>query len=1150
MARIKSYENDPTVQGGDKWIGTDITDNSTRNFTVDAIAEYFATTGKADPSGLGFVYDFNLNTLQPGQFQYTHSNAVPTPANVTDIIVTALDRNGKNVEPFLTFTEGSVIFIADRATPQSVDYAAYRILRHTSADDIVTFQVEHLASSGDLSDGIIGLSFVGTGSAGGGNFDTIRSTTEDPNALNVDIQGNAGDYLIRTDTDANGDLLYFIYGPLRATGSDWDQPTQLNVRGPQGIQGIQGLPGTDGVDGDQGDQGAFEIDVFQRAATIPATPVGGSYDLDTNILTPPAGWIDGVPAGTDELWESRARFNPATPNAVLTWTLPFQAGAQGPQGDQGIQGFQGVSIDDVSTVVSNGETEVTLETIDPANSNAAGTLTAFTIPQGVQGQFYVRLYWRENTDPTNANVPNDITYRISDGDYENTTADWNVTPPTGDENLWAIQTIIDPADVPDITNRLNIRRNGNAVGAGEFGWTVPYLVGIRGQQGIQGIQGLQGVIGETGPGYSSVTIGTLDPATGQPFTLVGSGTNTDVDLVAPIGPQGDQGDQGDQGIQGFQGTYEVQVYRRSATAVTISPADLTWTAATNALSGADATGPTGWSLSIPSGTDQLYIVQATFDPSGAATTITTWSAPFQAGAQGPIGMQGPQGDPGVDGSGYDNITLGTRVQDEQPITFEGTGTNTDVTLNLPLPQRQILLLTATPQTVVIGGIGYVDATNWYYNNTAADIPGVTSDNVATTVGFIKIGDGFSDISSLTIFGDSLPDVADAAANDVYILDVTSGDNRPGLYRFDGTNWINLSSLTVQHDGAVVGVAHEINKLNFSGPGVNSVTVDTTDSSCVNIVLQGGGGGGTAATFALAVAGYSANVFSTEVQTAMITPSFSSGVTATSLSIYEGADDTGRLVGGAPITANFTDAVSDILAAGADLPRYHGVLVYDESLTPLTFTTDAIARNKTAPSGQLIRFRSVRTNPAALNSYIFRNNQIENSASGTLQLEATVTANDWTVTSPATIPFDIDQPVVATDTANIVPTQVFEFDPPAGATDVQADLTARLTFNRINSLRIAELVTDTITTTELNDLTNWNVTGDDTSGRISGASYRIQTIVGSYSYFAVPTAAGTPIFEENGFSITLNNLGAVGAHNIYRSRNVARSAQTLTYTITF
>ena len=1150
MARIKSYDNDPTIQGGDKWIGTDLTDNSTKNFTVDSIAEYFALTGKADPTGLGFVYDFNLGTLQPGQFRYTHSNAIATPANVTDIVVSALDRNGKNVEPFLTFVEGSVIFISDSSTPQSVDYAAYRILRHTSANDVVTFNVEHLASSGDLSNVTIGLSFVGTGSSGGANFDTIRSTTEDPNAPNVDIQGNAGDYLIRLDTNSSGELLYFIYGPLRATGTDWNQPTQLNVRGAQGIQGIQGIPGTDGA---QGDQGAFEIDVFQRAATIPATPVGGIYNLATNTLAPPAGWTDGVPAGTEELWESRARFNPATPTATLAWTLPFQAGAQGPQGDQGIQGFQGVSIDDVSTVVTNGETAVTLETIDPANSNAAGTLTSFTIPQGVQGQFEITLYWRENTDPTNANVPNDITYRISDGDYENTTADWNVTPPTGDENLWAIQTIIDPADVSDTTTRINIRRNGIAVGAGEFGWTVPYLVGIRGSQGIQGIQGLQGIQGETGPGYSNVTLGTLDPATGQPFTLVGSGGNNNVDITAPIGPQGDQGDQGDQGIQGFQGTYEVQVYRRSATAVTITPADLTWTAATNSLSGADASGATGWSLSIPSGTDQLYIVQATFDPSGAATTITTWSAPFQAGAQGPIGMQGPQGDPGMDGTdgdGYNNITLGARTQDEQEIVFTGTGANADVTLDLPITQRQILLLTTTAQTVVAGGIGYVDATNWYYNNSAAEITGVTSDNVATTAGFIKIGDGFSDVSSLVTFGDSLPDVSDAVANDIYILDVTSGDNRPGLYRFDGTNWINLSSLTVQHDGAVVGVAHEINKLNFSGPGVNSVTVDATDSSCINIVLQGGGGGGTAATFELAVAGYSANVFSTEVQTAMITPSFSSGVTATSLSIYEGADDTGRLVGGAPITSNFTDAVSDILAAGADLPRYHGVLVYDESLTPLTFTTDAISRNKTAPSGQLIRFRSVRTNPAALNSYIFRNNQIENSASGTLQLEATVTANDWTVISPTPIPFDIDQPVSATDVANIVPTQVFEFDPPAGATDVQADLTARLTFNRINSLRIAELVTDTITDTELNDLTNWNVTGNDTSGRISGASYRIQTIVGSYSYFAVPTAAGTPIFEENGFSITLNNLGAVGAYTIYRSRNVARSAQTLTYTITF
>lgn len=50
------------------------------------------------------------------------------------------------------------------------------------------------------------------------------------------------------------------------------------------------------------------LSVFQRAASAPATPTGGSYNFTTLTLTPPAGWAVSIPAGTDPVYASQATF--------------------------------------------------------------------------------------------------------------------------------------------------------------------------------------------------------------------------------------------------------------------------------------------------------------------------------------------------------------------------------------------------------------------------------------------------------------------------------------------------------------------------------------------------------------------------------------------------------------------------------------------------------------------------------------------------------------------------------------------------------------------------------------------------------------------------------------------------------------------------
>ena len=116
-----------------------------------------------------------------------------------------------------------------------------------------------------------------------------------------------------------------------------------------------------GATGPQGVQGRYEVDIFFRSATQPGTPVGGAFleatgELDPNNLpqdpvdqTASGTWSTTVAgtSGTEVLWESRFTFNPSTynfsPQAVnqVSWSEPFQAGAQGPSGMKGDKGDQG-----------------------------------------------------------------------------------------------------------------------------------------------------------------------------------------------------------------------------------------------------------------------------------------------------------------------------------------------------------------------------------------------------------------------------------------------------------------------------------------------------------------------------------------------------------------------------------------------------------------------------------------------------------------------------------------------------------------------------------------------------------------------------------------------------------------------------------------
>ena len=154
-----------------------------------------------------------------------------------------------------------------------------------------------------------------------------------------------------------------------AANNAWEtvRTTVRGPTGPQGPQGDRGLTGARGPVGTPGPQGAYWISVFMAStAQITDAPTGGSYDLATDVTTPPTGWSIEPSENSDSLeehiYESRALIDPSKQTGTVTpvWQSPFRvvsaagppgpagprgdqgdAGPQGPQGDVGPQGPQG-----------------------------------------------------------------------------------------------------------------------------------------------------------------------------------------------------------------------------------------------------------------------------------------------------------------------------------------------------------------------------------------------------------------------------------------------------------------------------------------------------------------------------------------------------------------------------------------------------------------------------------------------------------------------------------------------------------------------------------------------------------------------------------------------------------------------------------------
>ena len=220
--------------------------------------------------------------------------------------------------------------------------------------------------------------------------------------------------------------VYLFSGPRGSRGPDG--PT--GPVGPTGTTGSTGADGATGLQGLQGPQGTIIVQIFQNATSPPATPTGGTYNIDTGALIVPAGWTAApTTLGTGELtYISQDTIDPATQIGIVTpaWSVPFQAGATGPQGPQGDQGIQG----------NTGATGPAGTAGPQGNTGPGGT-------DGAQGLYIITIYRNAAAVP---NTPNGGTVIVATGVVSppNNWANTPITPPSG-ERTWVSEARVNPA---------------------------------------------------------------------------------------------------------------------------------------------------------------------------------------------------------------------------------------------------------------------------------------------------------------------------------------------------------------------------------------------------------------------------------------------------------------------------------------------------------------------------------------------------------------------------------------------------------------------------------------------------------------------------------------------------------------------------------
>lgn len=274
------------------------------------------------------------------------SPLIPTPA-ATEWAITALSLSGSGV----TIPDLALTGAADPSTISAI-VLEYRVYTGTQGDDddwigagrelpsLTRRDITSVISNTDYQvsiryemGGVLGTRLIlgpvttdawnGIAGAPGDSVDIIfQRAASQPATPSPSAGAPSGWYSDAGSVPGGAGLIWSSVGTKAGTGSNYTWQTALKIEGSDGSPGGAGLS-------------IAELMIWQRAASAPSTPSGGSYDFGSKVLTPPSGWTAGIPTGDDPAYQSRATASitgttgTAAPGA---WSAPVLAVKNGADG--------------------------------------------------------------------------------------------------------------------------------------------------------------------------------------------------------------------------------------------------------------------------------------------------------------------------------------------------------------------------------------------------------------------------------------------------------------------------------------------------------------------------------------------------------------------------------------------------------------------------------------------------------------------------------------------------------------------------------------------------------------------------------------------------------------------------------------------------
>ena len=280
-------------------------------------------------------------------------------------------------------------------------------------------------SSGDLSwtnnGGLVNPSTVNIkGPQGAQGIQGIQGPQGETGAQGPQgLQGDPGYYFTPSVSDT-GDLSWTNNGNL-------ENPTTVNIKGPQGAQGVQGIQGEQGPQGEKGEVGYYFTPNVDESGNLSWSNNGNLNNPSAVNIKGPQGeqGAQGIQGQVGPQGETGPYFTPSVDsNGDLSWTNnggltnPTTMNIKGPQGDIGPQGPQGNAGANGVDATINGVNALTLTTTGGLSGTQSGNTytisgenlpylktTGGTLTGNLTGQ-YLTGTWLQSTEVYELNSSN------------------------------------------------------------------------------------------------------------------------------------------------------------------------------------------------------------------------------------------------------------------------------------------------------------------------------------------------------------------------------------------------------------------------------------------------------------------------------------------------------------------------------------------------------------------------------------------------------------------------------------------------------------------------------------------------------------------------------------------------------------------------